>query len=91
MTNIDNTYFSESPSGDLGVYYLDVTKEHCPMTFVKTKIALNKLQKGDILKVKVTEGEPLENVPKSAVEQGFKVLSVKETETQGIHLIEIEK
>jgi TusA-related sulfurtransferase len=61
------------------------------MTFVKTKIELNKLQKGDILNVKVTEGEPLENVPKSAVEQGFNVLSVTETDTPGIYNIEIEK
>jgi TusA-related sulfurtransferase len=72
-------------------YELDVTKEHCPMTFVKTKIALNKLQKGDILHVKALEGEPLENVPKSAAEQGFKVLSVTETETPGTYNIEIEK
>ena len=70
---------------------LDVTKEHCPMTFVKTKIALNKLQKGDMLNVKVTAGEPLENVPRSAAEQGFKVLSVTETATKGIYNIAIEK
>jgi TusA-related sulfurtransferase len=70
---------------------LDVTKEHCPMTFVKTKIALNKLHTGEILNVKVAEGEALENLPKSATEQGFKVLSVKETETPGIYSIEIEK
>jgi TusA-related sulfurtransferase len=75
----------------MATHDLDVTKEHCPMTFVKTKIALNKLQKGDILNVKVTEGEPLENVPVSAVEQGFKVLSVKETGVAGIYNIEIEK
>ncbi|MDR1609892.1 MAG: sulfurtransferase TusA family protein [Candidatus Symbiothrix sp.] len=73
------------------VYDLDVTQEHCPMTFVKTKIALNKLQPGDVLNVKVTEGEPLENVPKSATEQGYIVLSVKETDTTGVYNIEIEK
>jgi TusA-related sulfurtransferase len=59
------------------------------MTFVKTKLALSRLQPGDVLNVKVTEGEPLDNVPKSAAEQGFKVLSVKETETPGIYNIEI--
>jgi TusA-related sulfurtransferase len=73
------------------IHHLDVTKEHCPMTFVKTKIELNKLQKGDLLNVKVTEGEPLENIPKSAIEQGFNVLSISETETKGIYNIEIEK
>ncbi|MDR3250453.1 MAG: sulfurtransferase TusA family protein [Tannerella sp.] len=70
---------------------LDVTKEHCPMTFVKTKIELGKLQKGDVLNVKLLAGEPLENVPRSAAEQGFKVLSVKETDTKGVYNIEIEK
>ncbi|MDR3308473.1 MAG: sulfurtransferase TusA family protein [Tannerella sp.] len=72
-------------------YELDVTKEHCPMTFVKTKIALSKLQSGDILNVKLLEGEPLENVPKSATEQGFKVLEVTETDKQGVYNIKIEK
>jgi TusA-related sulfurtransferase len=61
------------------------------MTLVKTKIALSKLQEGDILNVKVTEGEPLENLPGSASEQGFKVLSVTETTVSGIYNIEIEK
>lgn len=72
-------------------FNLDVTGEHCPMTFVKTKIALNKLQKGDVLTVKLLEGEPLENVPRSAKEQGFNVLFVKESETPGVYNIEIEK
>jgi TusA-related sulfurtransferase len=75
----------------MAIHELDVTREHCPMTFVKTKIALNKLQQGDILNVKVTEGEPLENVPRSATEQGFNVLSVEETATKGIYNIKIEK
>ena len=38
---------------------LDITKEHCPMTFVKTKIELSRLQTGDILEVLLSEGEPL--------------------------------
>ncbi|MDR0415494.1 MAG: sulfurtransferase TusA family protein [Prevotellaceae bacterium] len=75
----------------MATYSLDITGEHCPMTFVKTKIELNKLQKGDVLNVQVAEGEPLENIPKSASEQGFNVLSVEKTETPGIYSIRIEK
>ena len=75
----------------MDIHYLNVTKERCPMTFVKVKIALNKLKAGDILQVKVTDGEPLENIPRTADEQGFKTLSVKESETAGIFNIEIEK
>jgi TusA-related sulfurtransferase len=55
---------------------LDITREHCPMTFVKTKIELAKLQSGDQLEVLVTEGEPLENIPKSSAEQGYKVIEI---------------
>jgi len=72
-------------------YKIDITKEHCPMTFVKTKIELAKLKQGDTLEVLLTEGEPLENVPRSAEDQGFKVLSVTETEVKGTHLIVIQK
>jgi TusA-related sulfurtransferase len=61
------------------------------MTFVKVKIALSKLSEGDILEVKLTDGEPLENVPRTATEQGFEVLSTTETETPGIYTVEIKK
>ena len=75
----------------MSVYNLNITQEHCPMTFVRTKIQLSKLNTGDILEVLVSEGEPLENIPSSAAEQGYKVLSVSESETKGQHLIVIQK
>ena len=59
---------------------LDITKEHCPMTFVKTKIELSKLQPGDSLEVLLSEGEPLDNVPRNAKDQGFDVRSVEHME-----------
>jgi TusA-related sulfurtransferase len=60
----------------MATYQLDITKEHCPMTFVKTKVELAKLKKGDILEVLLTEGEPLENVPRTSKEQGYQVLRI---------------
>ncbi len=69
---------------------LDITKEHCPMTFVKIKIELSKLQSGDKLEVLLTDGEPLENVPKSATEQGYKVLGIQHVK-DNVHKITIEK
>ncbi|MBR2249776.1 MAG: sulfurtransferase TusA family protein [Prevotella sp.] len=62
------------------VHVLDITKEHCPMTFVKTKIELSKLQPGDILEVLLAEGEPLDNVPRNVREQGYNVLGVEHIE-----------
>ncbi len=59
---------------------LDITKEHCPMTFVKTKIELSKLQPGDILEVLLSEGEPLDNVPRNAKEQGYNVVAIEHVE-----------
>lgn len=58
------------------IHTLDITKEHCPMTFVRTKLKLAQIAKGDILEVLLSEGEPLENVPRSAKEQGYHVISV---------------
>jgi len=55
---------------------LDITKEHCPMTFVKTKLALEKLGAGEALEVLLKKGEPLSNVPKSAEEQGYSVIEI---------------
>ena len=71
-------------------YQLDITQEHCPMTFVRTKLKLAQMAKGDTLEVLLSEGEPLNNVPRSAVEQGFKVLAVEQVEGT-THRVVIEK
>ena len=70
--------------------YLDITREHCPMTFVKTKIELSRFHPGDRLEVLLTEGEPLDNVPVSSEEQGYKVISIEKI-GGNIHKIVIEK
>jgi len=75
----------------MATYSLDVSREHCPMTYVRTKIELSKLTPGDVLNVLVTGGEPLENIPRSAAEQGFTVLSVEASGQKGLHLISIQK
>ena len=55
----------------MSVYNLDITKDRCPMTFVKTKLKLEELEEGDTLEILLTTGEPLNNVPRTATEQGF--------------------
>lgn len=69
---------------------LDITREHCPMTFVRTKLKLAQIAKGDTLEVLLSEGEPLENLPRSAREQGYNVIAVEEV-GNGIHRVIIEK
>ena len=53
--------------------FLDLTKYKCPITFVKTKIALEKL-KNEILTIKINQGEDLDNMPESLKEIGFKII-----------------
>ena len=60
------------------------------MTFVKTKIELSKLQTGDTLEVLLSEGEPLDNVPRNAKEQGYQVLSIEHVEGT-THKVVIQK
>jgi TusA-related sulfurtransferase len=52
---------------------LDLTGVACPMNWVKTKLALERLQPGDELSVRLDAGEPLESVPRSAREDGHAV------------------
>ncbi|MCM8833088.1 MAG: sulfurtransferase TusA family protein [Candidatus Omnitrophica bacterium] len=55
---------------------LDITKDNCPITFVKAKLFMENLKKGEKTEILLTEGEPLENLPKALEEQGYKVLNI---------------
>ena len=55
---------------------IDITREVCPMTFVRTRLALDRMSPGQILLVRLRGEEPLKNVPKTAAEQGHTVLSL---------------
>ena len=57
---------------------IDITKEICPMTFVKTKLKLETMSRGQVLEVTLREGEPLINVPKSVEEDGHKILDLRQ-------------
>jgi tRNA 2-thiouridine synthesizing protein A len=66
---------------------LDITGEVCPMTFVRTRLALDRMAPGQTLLVKLRGEEPLKNVPRTAREQGHQVLSL-ETDAAGVaHLL----
>ena len=53
---------------------VDVTDVVCPVTFVKTKVALEELDEGQILQVHLNGGEPVQNVPRSVEDEGHEVL-----------------
>ena len=54
---------------------LDITSETCPMTFVRTRLALDSLPSGAILRVRMRGEEPRRNVPRTAEAQGHTVLA----------------
>jgi TusA-related sulfurtransferase len=69
---------------------LDITNDLCPMTFVRTRLALDRMAPGEILRVRLKGDEPLRNVPRSAQEQGHEVLSL-ETDSEGISLLMLRR
>lgn len=55
---------------------VDITDVVCPVTFVKAKVALEELDDGDILSIRMNEGEPVQNVPRSIKEEGHQILKL---------------
>ena len=66
---------------------VDITDVVCPTTFVKVKIALEELEEGEILSVKMNDGEPVQNVPRSIKEEGHQILKLIENEDGTYNLI----
>ena len=69
---------------------LDITREVCPMTFVRTRLALDRLPRGAVLRVRLRGEEPRRNVPRTAAEQGHQVLDLA-TAPDGITTLLIRK
>ena len=59
---------------------VDITDVVCPVTFVKTKVALEELEDGQILQVHLNDGEPVQNVPRSVRDEGHQILKLKDNE-----------
>ena len=53
---------------------LDISADVCPITFVKTKLQLEQMKKGEILEVILNPGEPIKNVPRSIKDEGHKII-----------------
>ncbi|HEY9686220.1 MAG TPA: sulfurtransferase TusA family protein [Coleofasciculaceae cyanobacterium] len=70
---------------------LDLRTTKCPLNFVKTRLALEKLSVGDILEVWILiESQSALNIPKSIQQEGHEILST-ETEADGLQRIFIRK
>jgi len=74
----------------MSTFNLDITRERCPMTFVKAKLHLEQLEPGDTTEILLVAGEPLDNVPRTATEQGYQVLESVHVR-DNIHRLTIKK
>lgn len=63
-------------------YFLDITADVCPLTFVKTKLLIERMSSGQTAEIRLSAGEPLENVPRAVEEHGHVLLSL-DPETPG--------
>ncbi|MGE4480454.1 sulfurtransferase TusA family protein [Acidocella sp.] len=80
------------PITDLPVHdrAIDITAETCPMTYVRTRLALDVMEQGQILLVKLKGEDPLRNVPRAAADQGHELLDLLE-QPDGSHVLVIQK
>jgi TusA-related sulfurtransferase len=66
---------------------VDITDVVCPVTFVKVKVALEELAEGQILSIRLNDGEPVQNVPRSLKDEGHKVLKLSDNGDKTYSLI----
>ena len=76
-------------------FFIDITKEICPLTFVKTKLLIEKMDPGQIVQIRLRGTEPLKNVPKSLTELGHTILSLEPenpvVKNNGIQTLVVQK
>jgi tRNA 2-thiouridine synthesizing protein A len=69
---------------------IDLLGEICPMTFVKTKLAIEKINYGEKIKIIYNSQEAKINVPKSLIELNHKVLKIDDISKENFYII-VEK
>jgi TusA-related sulfurtransferase len=69
---------------------VDITDVVCPVTFVKAKVALEELEDGEILAIRMNDGEPVQNVPRSIKEEGHQVLKLDDNQ-DGTYTLLVKK
>ena len=69
---------------------VDITDVVSPVTFVKVKVALEELDEGQILSIRMNDGEPVQNVPQSIKEEGHQILKLDDNE-DGTYTLYVKK
>jgi tRNA 2-thiouridine synthesizing protein A len=65
---------------------VDLKGQVCPYTFVRSKLAIEKMSLGEVLEVIFDHKPASENVPRSMENEGQKVLKVEQTGEKEWHV-----
>ncbi len=55
---------------------IDVSKDTCPMTFVRARLQLDRMGAGEVLEIRFRGEEPRRNLHRSFAEQGHEIVSL---------------
>ena len=66
---------------------VDITDKVCPLTFVKAKVAIDEVEDGEVIAIRMNDGEPVQNVPRSIKEEGHQILKLVNNEDGTYNLI----
>tara|TARA_B110000238_G_C15950723_1_gene363078 strand:- start:449 stop:682 length:234 start_codon:yes stop_codon:yes gene_type:complete len=66
---------------------IDLLGEICPMTFVKTKLAIEKINQGERIKVTYDSQEAKINVPKSLSEINHQIITIQNIDKEKFYII----
>jgi sulfite reductase (ferredoxin) len=74
---IDESDMRDRTAGNDEEVFRDYRGVACPMNFVKVKLDLAMMGSGQLLKVLLDDGEPIENVPRSVADEGHEIVKQK--------------
>jgi len=65
---------------------IDLKGQVCPFTFVRSKLAIEKMNLGEVLEIIFDHKPAIENVPKSMENEGQKLLKIDQTGEKEWHV-----
>ena len=70
--------------------FLDITKDQCPITFLKASLKLEEMNIGAVLKIHLNDGEPFNNISRTFIKDGQQIISSSSLE-DGSKIIYVKK
>ena len=54
--------------------FIDLKSVPCPINFVRAKLMIDSMKHGEVLRIELDDGEPVESVTKSMQEEGHELI-----------------